>query len=579
MDPPIGPLALERLLFLIEQDLGKFTPTPPTQKNISRSEKEALAELKAMSDIIIKPADKGSAVVVLNKQDYIEEGMRQLSDTKFYKKLDYDPTETFNDKIKEVVEQLYRDGEISEGLKRYLVVDTPRTPQLYLLLKIHKGKFPPPGRPIESVCSSPTERISQLCDIELRPLVLLMLSYIKDTTHFLNRLGSLGPQPPGTILVVLDVEALYPSIPIEDGLLQAGKRIHKYRDQYKKPSTSALIKLMRLVLEKNNFQFNGVNYLQIAGTAMGTRMAPQFANLYMAQFEEEHVYTYKPGLEKFWFRFIDDVFLLWHHGEDELQKFISHLSTCHKPKTIKFSHEYSREGVPFLDTWVYLDSDGNLNTKVYTKPTDSHNYLHYTSAHPRKCIEAIPYGQFIRIKRICFKTSDFEEHAKLLSHHFKRRGYPDSLIQSSLEKVCALDRSTLLAPKKKQARDKDKVFFTTTYNPANPNLRKSILDNWPLLADNPSSRATLLPKKVIFGFRRPPNLKNELVRTKIPKNKSLGKVLPGTSNPCNRVGKCTICPIIDKSGKITSHSTGIQYHTKIHVSCKSSNLIYVMSCF
>ncbi len=141
--PPIGPLAFERLLFLIEQDLGKYTPTPPKQNNLTRSERSALTELKAMSDIIIKPADKGSAVVILNKKDYIAEGMRQLSDKKFYKKLDTDPTEAYNDKIKEVVEQLCKDGEISEGLKRYLIVDTPRTPQLYLLPKIHKGKYPP----------------------------------------------------------------------------------------------------------------------------------------------------------------------------------------------------------------------------------------------------------------------------------------------------------------------------------------------------------------------------------------------------------------------------------------------------
>ncbi len=373
-----------------------------------------------MSDIIIKPADKGSAVVVLNKKDYIAEGIRQLSDTKFYKKRDMDPTDVFNDNVKHLVEQLHKDGEISEGLKNYLVIDTPRTPQLYLLPKIHKGTFPPPGRPIESACSSPTERISQLCDIELRSLVKAMLSYIKDTTHFLNRLGLLGPQPPGTILVALDVNALYPSIAIEDGLCQGGLRMHKYRDRFKKPSTTALLRLMRLVLEQNNFQFNGVNYQQIAGIAMGTRMAPQFANLYMAQFEEKYVYHYKPDLEKYWFRFIDDVFLLWHHGEEELKKFLKYLNNCHKQKTIQFSSEYSVEGVPFLDTWVYLDSNGNLNTKVYTKPTDSHNYLHYTSAHPRKCIEAIPYGQFIRIKRICTKASDFEEHAKLLSQHFKR---------------------------------------------------------------------------------------------------------------------------------------------------------------
>ncbi len=77
-----------------------------------------------------------------------------------------------------------------------------------------------------------------------------MLSYIKDTTHFLNRLSLLGPQPPGAILLVLDVEALYPSIPIEDGLRQVGLRMYKYMDT----STTALPRLMRLVLEQNNFQ-------------------------------------------------------------------------------------------------------------------------------------------------------------------------------------------------------------------------------------------------------------------------------------------------------------------------------------
>ncbi len=63
-----------------------------------------------------------------------------------------------------------------------------------------------------------------------------------------------------------------------------------------------------------------------------------------------------------------------------------------------------------------------------------------------------------------------------------------------------------------------------------------------------------------------------------PEYKPLGRVIPGTSNPCKWVGECTICPKIDKSGKITSYSTKTQYKTKIHVSCQSSNLIYVMSC-
>ena len=47
-----------------------------------------------------------------------------------------------------------------------------------------------------------------------------------------------------------------------------------------------------------------------------------------------------------------------------------------------------------------------------------------------------------------------------------------------------VDRSTLIDPKKPHTVEKDKVFFTTTCNPANPDLRTSILNNWPLLADS-----------------------------------------------------------------------------------------------
>ena len=43
--------------------------------------------------------------------------------------------------------------------------------------------------------------------------------------------------------------------------------------------------MLRLVLKENSFQFNGKNYLQVHGTAMGTKMAVAFANIFMADIE------------------------------------------------------------------------------------------------------------------------------------------------------------------------------------------------------------------------------------------------------------------------------------------------------
>ena len=54
-----------------------------------------------------------------------------------------------------------------------------------------------------------------------------------------------------------------------------------------------------------------------------------YANIFMNNFEERHVYTHH--LQPLaWYRYIDDIFCLWQHGEDELEKFTTHLNSVHE---------------------------------------------------------------------------------------------------------------------------------------------------------------------------------------------------------------------------------------------------------
>ena len=57
-----------------------------------------------------------------------------------------------------------------------------------------------------------------------------------------------------------------------------------------KPSAETIMLLLEKVLKLNNFTFQDLNYIQIKGTAMGTRAAPNFAKIYMGRFEDEFVY-------------------------------------------------------------------------------------------------------------------------------------------------------------------------------------------------------------------------------------------------------------------------------------------------
>ena len=63
---------------------------------------------------MLKKADKGSAVVVMNTTDYLREGYRQLNDPKFYTKLDHDPTQRIGQKITDTLTKMYNKGLISD---------------------------------------------------------------------------------------------------------------------------------------------------------------------------------------------------------------------------------------------------------------------------------------------------------------------------------------------------------------------------------------------------------------------------------------------------------------------------------
>ena len=108
--------------------------------------------------------------------------------------------------------------------------------------------------------------------------------------------------------------------------------------------------MLRLILKENSLHFNGKNYLQTHGTAMGTKMAVSFANIFMAAVETEIINRshLKPLT---WKRYIDDVFSLWNINKEEINSFIELANSYHP--TIKFTAEISDQEISFLDTCVY----------------------------------------------------------------------------------------------------------------------------------------------------------------------------------------------------------------------------------
>ena len=293
---PPGSSHLETFATINEIELNRSRPFNPAKQNLTRSERESIRSLMLDKSITIKPADKGGAVVVMNTSDYVIEAERQLSDTKYYREVGTDLSDHHTIRVNNYLEGLAHRGQINHKALNRLITTKSRSPHFYLLPKIHKGKTPPPGRPIVSANGCAMEKISALTDLILRPLVPNIPSYIKDTGHFLQLVRNLGNDiPENTLLCTLDVSSLYTNIPNEDGRRAVAYWLSKHRPSTEvligKPSNQSILSLLQMVLEFNNFQFNGKHYLQVGGTAMGTRVAPTLANMFMGNLERQHVYT------------------------------------------------------------------------------------------------------------------------------------------------------------------------------------------------------------------------------------------------------------------------------------------------
>ena len=150
---------------------------------------------------------------------------------------------------------------------------------------------------------------------------------------------------------------------------------------------------------------------------MGTRMAPSYANIFMGKLECDLLHRTRQELT-IWWRYIEDISAVWAHDKESLQVFLNELNSFHP--MIKFTAEWSRESVTFLDTKVIRD--GNcLATDLYTKPTDTHQYLHQWSCHPSHWKSSIAYNQALRMRRICSRSTDYQQHVEELKENLIKR--------------------------------------------------------------------------------------------------------------------------------------------------------------
>ena len=403
--------------------------------------------------------------------------------------------------------------------------------------------------------------------------------YVRDDMDFLNFIPTTVPN--NTILTTFDVTSLYTNFPHDLGLSAIRYWVEKLRIMIAgRFRTDFIIEAIRIILEENTFNFDGETYRQTKGTAMGTKVAPSYANLVMAYLEEKMYedvgnkfgQIFKEYIVQKWKRYLDDCFIFWTKSRNDLEDFHIILNSLHP--SIRFTIETSKHELPFLDILIKL-SNNKITTDIYYKKTDTHQYLNFHSCHPSHTKRNIPYCMARRLCAIVVDERLREVRLRELSIFLQRQKYPLGIIIDGIEKAKQLSIADLRTPRPKT--NSDIIPFVHTHDPGITNVFTTVKANIPILMRSERIKRIIPHNKIIDSRRQPLNLKRILSRAKFQSE-------TGRNFKVETCGdsRCGICSRDNynylETASEKTFKNGLVFKVNADMNCKTSNVIYCITC-
>ena len=133
--------------------------------------------------------------------------------------------------------------------------------------------------------------------------------------------------------------------------------------------------------------------------------------------------------------------------EQELQCFIDHLTNFNS--SIKYTYAISNKTVTFLDIQLTIDSN-QIKSCAHFMPTDSHNYLLFSSSHPPSCMQSNQFSQLLRVKRCCSDNDDVIAISNQVANYFSAPQCPKHIIETANKNIHSIHREDILMPSSKR---------------------------------------------------------------------------------------------------------------------------------
>jgi hypothetical protein len=499
-----------------------------------------LKKLADVPNLIFRLADKNLGLVALTKEHYESIAIKQLTfspGATTYTQLERKPAAADIWKsLKDILRKynIYdNNNNTITAFAKLLLKDEKEEIVLckfYLMLKIHKHKSDPPGRPILANINTTTFSASKWLDSILQPLRKLGKSYLSDSQQLLLTLET-TTFPDGVILLSADVESLYPSIDINDGLEILNYQLHMNQTKlnFTLENICLIMDIASWVLNNTYFEFGNTTWKQIKGTAMGTPFAVVFACIYLDHLEElvlnkiklstNNNPSSKPIILR---RFIDDIFGIFYN-QTAANIYIDTFNTIRQ--SIKLTHQ-TGNSVNFLDLNIYLGKryfgENLLDITIYQKPLNKYLYLHPASFHKRQLYRAFITAEIKRYRLICTDTGEFLKVKQLFYDRLIARDYTRTFLKPIFKIIFI--RATLI---KKISSFSDEVVetknvqigFVSRYNPLSHLMDiKSCLKYPKYLQRDMNWNATFSVNDPLVIYSRSKNMKDILIHSKYKAN-------------------------------------------------------------
>lgn len=480
--------------------------------NLAKPLRLALANLSQRDDIVIKNADKNLGVTVMAKSWYKDQCESHLQDQKVFAEVKAEnidryliglelirATSTLPPDAQKYILQCVGGKNIHGHPSEPRRAESYQIPHFYAIPKIHKT--PISSRPIVPSMRWMTSDASRWVAKELNEVLfnhqLLFPQVLKDTKSLVRRIEDFVASDP-CFLAVADVSSLYTNIPKDLGLraLKAGLEKANYAH------TTAICKLMELILNQSYAQFNDRCFHQIYGTAMGTPAAPPYAILFLAYLEEILMarINFRP---KMFLRYIDDILLVTSTKSQTEIFFNEYNKLC---PSIKVSVTSSVEVVDFLDlTLRNRPGARRLEMEIHRKELNKYLYIPFSSYHPRPAKLSFIRTELMRFVRNSSSVKSYEKARNFFFLALRDRGYPVNFLLEAFSTIRYKNRQDYLMNRATRPPPQAIVKI-----PRNPNL------------EGPSWRRCLtltLQKGVVkptVAYLNPGSLRKKLIHAKFP---------------------------------------------------------------